>query len=102
MFPKLEDELVNGGSLYWVIKRMIQVRQEIIGLERVTGNDGIKRCDIILAPKLIPVRPTPRRPFQGWRYLQPEDAPPDLTSDERELGKMSPQMRMELSDLGLL
>ena len=102
MFPKLEAELTQGGSLYWVIKRLIQVRQEIIGLERVTGSDGIKRCDIILSPKLIPVRPTPRRPFQGWRYLQPEDAPPDMTESERELSKISPEMRNELSNLGLL
>jgi hypothetical protein len=101
MFPKRGEEIVAGGSLYWVIRGLILCRQPIAGLEPVTGADGIGRCRIVFKPKIIPVRPTPRRAFQGWRYLEAADAPPDITKSAAAAG-MPEKMRRELSELGLL
>ena len=78
MSPRRKDELLDGGSLYWVIKRVVQARQRIVGLEEVIGEDGIRRCRLVLGMELIATQPQPRRPFQGWRYLEPKDAPADL------------------------
>ncbi|MEM6650888.1 MAG: DUF1489 domain-containing protein, partial [Pseudomonadota bacterium] len=78
MFPRRADELLDGGSLYWTIGGYFAVRQKITGLSQVTAEDGTKKCRIDLARKLIPVEPIPRRAFQGWRYLTPEDAPADV------------------------
>lgn len=103
MFPKRGSEIIGQGSLYWVIKAAVQVRQPIVGLEAVTGEDGIARCDIILAPELIPVRPVPRRAFQGWRYLPADDAPADLAGGVAgDLSRMPEAMRAELLSLGLI
>lgn len=74
--PKRAAELVDGGSLYWVIKGVILVRQPI--LKVVTLDSGTQPCRIELGPDLIETAPQPRRAFQGWRYLPPADAPPDL------------------------
>ncbi|MGX6647928.1 DUF1489 family protein [Maricaulaceae bacterium MS644] len=79
MTPKRAKELLDGGSLYWVIKRVIQARQTILELEEFTDEAGIKRCTIWLDREIVPTAPTPRRPFQGWRYLKAEDAPADLS-----------------------
>ncbi|KAA5800958.1 DUF1489 family protein [Alkalicaulis satelles] len=79
MTPKRAAELLDGGSLYWVIRRVIQVRQRIVDLEEFTDEDGVKRCAIRLDPELVRTAPSPRRPFQGWRYLKAEDAPADLS-----------------------
>ena len=78
MFPKQKEELLDGGSIYWVIKGQILCRNPIIGLEETRNGQGLKACAILMDPKLIPVRPLPKRAFQGWRYLSSEDAPPDL------------------------
>jgi hypothetical protein len=103
MFPKRKDEIVNGGSLYWVIKGVIQVRQPIVDLVAVTGDDGIARCDIVLGRELVAVRPTPRRAFQGWRYLPADEAPRDLAVvDHAAGGAMPAKLRAELAALGLL
>jgi len=101
MFPKRNDEIVPGGSLYWVIRGMILCRQPIAALEAVTGADGINRCRIVFKPQIIPVRPQPRRAFQGWRYLEATDAPPDLPKAAAVSG-LSAKMRRELAELGLL
>ncbi|MCB1433275.1 MAG: DUF1489 domain-containing protein [Alphaproteobacteria bacterium] len=101
MFPKRRDEVLSGGSLFWVIRGMILCRQPIADLESVTGDDGIERCRIVFKPKIIPVRPVPRRAFQGWRYLEEADAPPDLPKAQKADG-LSPKMRRELAELGLL
>jgi hypothetical protein len=90
-----------GGSLYWVIRGMILCRQPIADLEPVTGADGIERCRIVFNPQIIPVRPVPRRAFQGWRYLEAADAPPDLGKSATASG-ISEKMRRELAELGLL
>jgi hypothetical protein len=101
MFPKRRDEILKGGSLYWVIRGMILCRLPIADLEAVTGADGIERCRIVFEQKIIPVRPAPRRAFQGWRYLEEADAPPDLPKTARAEG-MSEKMRRDLAELGLL
>jgi len=79
MFPKRRAELLDGGSIYWVIKGNIICRNKIVALEETT-KDGRRACAIVMDPVLIPVLPKPRRAFQGWRYLQAGDAPSDLTS----------------------
>jgi len=78
MWPRRADELLQGGSLYWVFRGAILARQGIEDLQEVTGEDGIRRCAIVLAPQVTLVEARPRRPFQGWRYLAAKDAPPDL------------------------
>lgn len=102
--PKRQEDLLNGGSLYWVIKGIIQVRQRLTGFDTGHKDDGSPCCLLRLDPKLVPVRPTKRRPFQGWRYLSDEDAPPDLGSARAaaDMAAMPPQMRKDLADLGLL
>ena len=100
--PRRREEVLDGGSLYWVIKGVVQVRQPIVDLREVRGDDGIRRCDIVLEPKLVPTRPRPRRAFQGWRYLHAEDVPKDLGSLSEDLDRLSPEMRSELLELGLI
>lgn len=80
MSPKRAEEVLDGGSLYWVIKRVIQCRQRIIGLDEVIDAEGTKRCAIVMDPEIIRTNPAPKRPFQGWRYLKDSDAPADLTA----------------------
>ncbi|ODN70584.1 DUF1489 family protein [Methylobrevis pamukkalensis] len=101
MFPRRTDEVLDGGSLYWVIKGVVQVRQRIADLRPVKGADGIDRCDIVLDPVLVRTAPQPRRPFQGWRYLQEKDAPRDLRTAEGAEG-IPAEMRQELLELGLI
>lgn len=100
--PKRQSELLDGGSLYWVIKGMIQVRQRLAGFEEGHKKDGSRCCLILLDPELVPVRPVPRRAFQGWRYLDAADAPADLGQADKELGTLPPKMRRELAELCLL
>ncbi len=78
MWPRRAEEILDGGSLYWVIKGLVLLRQRILALEPRDGADGIRRCALRLDPQLVRTSPQPRRPFQGWRYLRPEDAPCDL------------------------
>lgn len=101
--PKRQHELLGGGSLYWVIKGQIQVRQRLIGFAEGNKDDGSPCCLLLLDPKLVPVRPVPRRAFQGWRYLTGEDAPPDLAGAAgRGVAAMPEQLRRELAELGLI
>lgn len=101
MIPKREDELRNGGSLYWVIKGFTGVRQPILDIEHYERDEeGRPYCLIILGPA-VSVASYPRRPFQGWRYLKPEDAPPDLGGDAAHR-QPPPEMAAELRALGLL
>jgi hypothetical protein len=101
-YPKREAEIIPGGSLYWVIRGMILCRQPIARFEKQMGADGIERCRIVFEPKIIPVRPMPRRAFQGWRYLEGADAPPDLAAAGPGQSEMPEQMKRELAALGLL
>ena len=99
MTPKRKEELLDGGSIYWVIKGQIQCRNEIVDLEVTQTSDGRKACAIIMSPTLIPVIPVPKRAFQGWRYLKPEDVPIDLigTSGANDLPA---HIRAQLVDIG--
>jgi len=78
MTPKRAAEMLAGGSLYWVIKNHIVVRQKLIGFEEVKDRDGKFMCRIHLDPELVRTKSRKKRPFQGWRYLEPADAPPDV------------------------
>lgn len=100
--PKRQAEVLDGGSLYWVIKGAVQARQRIIGFEDGHKPDGSNCCLILLDPELVAVRPVPRRAFQGWRYLDSADAPADLGRAGKDAAAMPPQMRRELAELGLL
>lgn len=99
MFPKQKEGLLDGGSIYWVIKGVIQCRNKIIDLEDVRTSDGRKACAIIMEADLIPVVPAPRRAFQGWRYLKAEDAPADLL-DITGGGELPPELKTQLVNLG--
>ncbi len=99
MWPRHEAELLSGGSLFWVVKGLISVRQPIHGFEEVFGEDGIRRCTILLEPEFIQTELQPRRPFQGWRYLKGADAPTDLSVMNASI---APELASELSELGLL
>ena len=101
--PKRADELLDGGSLYWVMKGTIAARQRLIAIEEGEKPDGTPACVLVLDPQIVPVRPVPRRPFQGWRYLSSSDAPQDLKfGSGEEVAAMPPKMRKDLADLGLL
>ncbi|QEX17590.1 hypothetical protein FRZ44_28920 [Hypericibacter terrae] len=100
--PKRRDEILEGGSLYWVIKGFIQVRQPIVGLQARRGKDGIERCAIQFAPNLVQVQPSPRRAFQGWRYLEAKDAPADLGKRRKGEQELPPALLLELRQLGIL
>ena len=99
MFPKRRAELLAGGSLFWVIRGVVLVRQRIVDLAAVTGEDGIKRCEIVLDRTLHPTQAQPRRAFQGWRYLTSEDAPADL---DKKSAEAPSELRAKLAELGLL
>lgn len=101
--PKRQTELLDGGSLYWVIKGFILVRQRLIGFEDGHKDDGSACCLLVLDPELTIVRPSPRRAFQGWRYLDNADVPPDLAQTGSDgIEKMPPSMRKALADLALI
>ena len=102
MMPKRVEDILEGGSLYWVIKGMIACRQTILDLRQVTGSDGISRCAIVLDQKVIPVEPRAMRPFQGWRYLEEKSARRDLKKVGKFSKDMPESMRRELAELGLL
>jgi len=102
MTPKRAEELLDGGSLYWVIKGQIAARQRLTGLETFVDSAGVRRCALQLADEIILVQPRPFRAFQGWRYLDAADAPPDLVSGSGDLAEMPEDMRRELGDLGLI
>jgi hypothetical protein len=102
MTPKRRAELLAGGSLYWVIKGLIQCRQRLIDLRPVVDAEGIGRCELVLEPQVVRTVPRPMRAFQGWRYLPPADAPPDLDQAGAGVADMPEALRQELADLGLL
>ncbi|MDQ8029411.1 MAG: DUF1489 family protein [Brevundimonas sp.] len=79
MTPKRATEMEDGGSLYWVIKGAVLCRQPILDISTL-GDGQQSRCEITLEPRVIRTAPLARRPFQGWRYLEPKDAPVDLTA----------------------
>ncbi len=102
MWPKRESDLLSGGSIYWVIKGTILCRQAIARLDPHDGADGIRRCAIVLHPELIRVAPTPRRAFQGWRYLAAGDAPRDLPAGRQSEDPLPPKLSAALAEIGVL
>jgi hypothetical protein len=102
MWPKRETEILNGGSIYWVIKGLIQCRQRVLRLDEVIGQDGIRRCAIILDPELHRTQTAQKRPFQGWRYLKPEDTPPDLPEGRAQEDTLPPELNRALAEIGVL
>ncbi|MFN4155472.1 MAG: DUF1489 family protein [Paracoccaceae bacterium] len=101
MWPKRADEVLAGGSLYWVIKGVVLARQRIVGLEPVTGEDGISRCAIVLDAEVTRTQAVPRRPFQGWRYLEAKDAPPDLLPGREKEEALPPGLAEAMAEFGL-
>lgn len=102
MIPKRVEELLDGGSLYWVIRGNIQVRQRLIEVRPFRDGEGIRRCRLVLEPKLVLTAWQPRRPFQGWRYLEAKDAPADIAGGEDGFADLPAAFRRELAELGLL
>ena len=100
--PVRAEEILDGGSLYWVIRGHVQVRQRILRLDETKGADGITRCGIVLEPVFHPTRWQPKRPFQGWRYLKSDDAPHDLREGDCDDAELPAHLRRELTMLGLL
>ena len=100
MMPRRAAEILAGGSIYWVIRGLILVRQRIIAIEPFVDDDEIERCKLVFDPALVAVQPQPRRPFQGWRYLEPEDAPADVKGSAD--AALPAKLRAELAALGLL
>jgi hypothetical protein len=100
MWPRRGEELVAGGSLYWVIRGLVLARQRILGLEPRRGEDGIERCGVRLDAAVVRTVPQPRRAFQGWRYLRPEDAPRDLIA--AAAADLPPGLAAGLAQVGVL
>ncbi|MCC6007116.1 MAG: DUF1489 domain-containing protein [Rhodobacteraceae bacterium] len=102
MWPRRAEEVLAGGSLYWVIRGNVLARQRILALEPREGADGVRRCAIRLEPQLVLTRTAPRRPFQGWRYLEAADAPPDLGPARGDEAPLPPALQSALADIGVL
>jgi len=100
MTPKRAEDVLNGGYIYWVIKGFIVGKQKLLELRPVKKN-GVPHCGLVYDKKMIPVRMTPRKAFQGWRYLDPKDAPPDRLGHKDD-DQMPESLRRELAELGLL
>ena len=102
MWPKREQALLNGGSIFWVIKGFLQCRQRILRLDEVIGSDGIRRCAIVLDPQIIRTTSAKKRPFQGWRYLPVSDAPIDLAAQRENEDQLPPELANALADIGVV
>ncbi len=101
--PRRAGELIEGGSLYWVIKGLVRLRQLVLAVEPAVNPEGRPCCGLVLDGALVPTIPVAKRPFQGWRYLTPERAPADLgTAGHGAAAGMPPEMAAELRELGLL
>ncbi|MEL6126086.1 MAG: DUF1489 domain-containing protein [Pseudomonadota bacterium] len=101
MWPRRSAEILDGGSLYWVFKGVILARQQILRLDKVTGDDGIDRCAIVLNRDVINTVAIPRRPFQGWRYLPGSDAPQDAMIDRSKEEPLPSELTMALAEFGV-
>jgi hypothetical protein len=102
MVPKRAGELIDGGSLYWVIRGEIACRQRLLDIRPFRDKNGIGRCALVLDPKVVLVEPRPHRAFQGWRYLVAREAPRDLEKAAPGAAAMPETMRRELRELGLM
>ena len=101
MWPKREAELLEGGSLYWVFKGLVLARQRVLRLDEVIGGDGIRRCGIVLDAEVFRTEAAPKRPFQGWRYLKPGDAPRDLRTSRADETPIPAELSRALAEIGV-
>ena len=99
--PKQKEQLIKTGSIFWIIKRNVLVRQKILDIISVIRDDGSKGCEIELDKNLVRVIPTPMKPFQGWRYYMVDDTPPDLNLGNLENEDLPENINSELIKLGL-
>jgi hypothetical protein len=102
MVPKRAEELIDGGSLFWVIRGEITCRERIRAVRPFVDKEGVGRCALVLDPKVVLVQPRPYRAFQGWRYLAAKDAPLDLDKAAPGAAAMPEKLRRELRELGLM
>ncbi len=102
MMPRRRDELLDGGSIYWVVRGLVRARQRILDIEAVTDREGRAMTALVLDPDLVRTEPRSQRAFQGWRYLTAEKAPRDLGQGAEGLAEMPPEMLAELRSLGLI
>ncbi|HJW42093.1 MAG TPA: DUF1489 domain-containing protein [Rhizomicrobium sp.] len=100
--PKRVEELLDGGSIYWVIRRQVVAHQRLKGFKPIVGSNGERRVAVEYSMKLVPTMPKPYRPFQGWRYLLPEQAPADRPAGVDSGENLPPKLARELRELGLL
>ena len=101
MWPKRAEEVLDGGSLYWVIKGQVLARQRILALEPRQGADGIARCALVLDAQVIRTEAAARRPFQGWRYLAAEESPRDLPKGRALETALPASLAQALAEIGL-
>lgn len=64
MVPKQVDALLDGGSIYWVIKGQVQARQKLEAIDVFTDSQGIRRCRLVLASKLYAPNGSPAGRFR--------------------------------------
>jgi hypothetical protein len=109
MFPKRQAEILDGGSIYWVVAGFVRVRQRILDIREEQWDDATPCAGLVLDPVLVPVAARPMKPFQGWRYLKPEEAPPDVAQGAaagraapRGLDRLPPRLRRDLAELCLI
>lgn len=96
--PKRVAEL-EGGSLYWIYDHALVGRSPILRFQQREDNG---RWWIVLERKLIPVEPRAKRAHQGWRYLEEENAPPDLGEGMAEGDVLPGRLVKDLAKLGLV
>ncbi|MCI0754411.1 DUF1489 family protein [Teichococcus vastitatis] len=105
MAPKRAAEVLDGGSLYWVVAGYACVRQRILDIRTEAGSDGTPHAALVLDPELVAVAARPVKPFQGWRYLEAMAAPSDLVAgatDSSGIAALPPALRQELQALCLI
>ncbi|CAO3414346.1 DUF1489 family protein [Azospirillum doebereinerae] len=101
-FPKRAEEILAGGSLYWVVKGSVAARQRVLAIDTGIDGEGKSFCTLQLEEERVPTVPTPHRPFQGWRYLVPDAAPRDLSEAGGKGDELPAHLAAELRALGLL
>ena len=100
--PKRAADIIDGGSIFWVIGGMIQCRQRILDITPDQRHDGTACVALMLDKAIVPVACRPIRPFQGWRYLDPEAAPPDIADVPGSEARLPAALRLALTELCLL
>jgi hypothetical protein len=104
MMPKRRDDILDGGSIFWVIGGFVQLRQRLLDIIEDRWDDGTPCAGLVLDPVLVPVEARPVKAFQGWRYLDAASAPPDVAAMREAPGAqaMPAAMLRELRTLGLI